>query len=146
MGLLEAPVNLLEAPVNLLEAFVNLLEAFVNLLEAFVNLLEAFVNLLEAFVDVVEAIVDPVEPPFESVVGPTLRHSLHDGTVTSCLRHVARRTSSFRNVSCTQRAAEGASAYARLGRIWRSLFTRSSIGGWVEKSPARPLAEKGLTM
>ena len=34
----------------------------------------------------------------------------------------------------------------RLGRIWRSLFTRSSIGGWVEKRPAMPLLEKGLTM
>lgn len=32
------------------------------------------------------------------------------------------------------------------GRIWRSLFTRSSIGGWVEKRPAMPLPEKGLTM
>jgi len=34
----------------------------------------------------------------------------------------------------------------RLGRIWRSLLTRSSIGGWVEKRPAIPLAAKGLTM
>ncbi len=37
-------------------------------------------------------------------------------------------------------------AQPRLGRIWRSLFTRSSIGGWVEKRPAMPLLEKGLTM
>ena len=34
----------------------------------------------------------------------------------------------------------------RLGRIWRRRRTRSSIGGWVEKRPARPLLEKGLTM
>lgn len=34
----------------------------------------------------------------------------------------------------------------RLGRIWRSLLTRSSIGGWVEKRPAMPLLAKGLTM
>ena len=33
-----------------------------------------------------------------------------------------------------------------LGRICRSRLTRSSIGGWVEKRPAMPLPEKGLTM
>ena len=32
------------------------------------------------------------------------------------------------------------------GRIWRSLVTRSSIGGWVENRPAMPFALNGLTM
>jgi hypothetical protein len=37
-------------------------------------------------------------------------------------------------------------AQPRLGRIWRSRRTRSSIGGWVEKRPAMPLPLKGRTM
>jgi hypothetical protein len=39
--------------------------------------------------DAVEAFVDPVEP----LVGPALRHRLHDATVTRCLHAAARAAS-----------------------------------------------------
>ena len=69
------------------------------------TLVDNFKTLIDNFktlVDLVETLVDAVEPLFESLVGPALRHQVHDGTVTRCLHDVARTLS----ILCKDRRAQ----------------------------------------
>src|SRR5262249_8395772 len=63
--------------------------------------------------ELVEVIPQVVEP----VVGPALPHRLHDCTVMSCLRRVARKMTRTRNLSCAQDLSQSKAAALALGTL-----------------------------
>jgi hypothetical protein len=76
-----------------IEALVDSFEAMVDDFKPLVDSFEAPVDLIKPTIDLIEPFVDAVEPLFETLVGPALRHRLHDATVTRCLHAVARTAS-----------------------------------------------------